>query len=362
MTCSNVLFLPLLFKIKKDPVFLQQVLALYLSPKNIHPTIFLISFIPLNKQPVKQNTVTVRSYALKYALLTGLILLSFLRGHGQFASPRDSGVTSTRQQAIDFLNEIKELAPSRAWPNIKPALFLQNLRTSVEQPISIYPGNGTNFCGYGALTYLFLRDDPLGFAKLLLQLYREGTGSFGKTIFTPSDPVKKTAGLLRFKGVLDIRPAEQLWFLCLADHYKGYLNFFNRHYDPDDEDSFWASVNYSKFNRMLRKLLRYKVKARGADLIRPRVGDRYKYISEKMKTGTVVLYINNRIVHKKNHVSIKLGFPTHFIVAERISLENGLITLIYWDYGSRTQLQLSPAFFKRVIYGITYCSKKGHDE
>jgi hypothetical protein len=287
-----------------------------------------------------------------------MILLSVFRADARPVPSRDTIVTSTRQQAIDFLDTITELAPSESWPNIQPALFLQNLRTSVERPVTIYPGNGTNFCGYGALTYLFLLDDPLGFATLLLQLYREGAASFGETSFTPSAGIKKAAGLLHFKGVLDIRPAEQLWFLCLADHYKGYLNFFNRHYDPDDEDSFWASVNYSKFNRMLRKLLRYKVKARGADLIRPRVGDRYRYISEKMSTGTVVLYINNRIVHKKNHVSIKLGFPTHFIVAEKISQENGLITLVYWDYGSRTQLQLSPAFFKRVIYGITYCSKK----
>ncbi|MEO6613670.1 MAG: hypothetical protein ABIN52_15950 [Chitinophagaceae bacterium] len=295
-------------------------------------------------------------------MLIAMILFSVLSTYARFVPARDTIVTSTRQQAIEFLNQVKELAPSAAWPNIEPGLFLQNLRASIEHPVTIYPGNGTNFCGYGALTYLFLLDDPLGFAKLLLQLYREGAAFFGETHFTPSDAIKKAAGLLRFKGVLDIRPAEQLWFLCLADHYKGYLNFFNRRYKPDDEDKFWASVNYSKFNRMLRKLLRYKVKAKGADLIRPRVGDRFAYISEKMKTGTVVLYINNRIVHKKNHVTIKLGFPTHFIVAEKISLENNLITLVYWDYGSRTQLQLSPAFFKRVLYGITYCSKKGTDE
>jgi len=270
----------------------------------------------------------------------------------------DTLKTSTQQQALAFLNEINDLQPSKIWPNIKPAKFLQNLKTTIYNPISIYPGNGTNFCGYGAITYLFLLDDPLGYTKLLLQLYREGKAVFGATRFDPSQAVKKQAGLLRYKGILDIRPAEQMWYLTLADHFKGYLNFFNGKYDPDDEDKFWASVNYAKFNRMVRKLLRYNVKARGADLIRPRVGDQYKYISERMKTGTVVLFINNRIVHKKNHVRIKLGVPTHFIVAEKISLENDLITLVYWDYGAKTQLQLSPAFIKRIIFGITYCTKK----
>ena len=269
----------------------------------------------------------------------------------------DTTVTSSLQQAIEFIDKITELAPSTFWPNIKPAMFLQNLKTNIHQPVSIYPGNGTNFCGYGALTYLLLLDDPLGYTKLLLQLYHEGRASFGEINFNPSRAVKKAAGLLRYKGVLDIRPAEQMWYLCLADHFKGYLNFFNRKYDPDDENKFWASVNYGKFNRMLSTLLYYKVNARGADLSRPKVGDLYEYISEKMETGTVVLYINNRIVHKKNHVTIKMGIPTHFIVAEKISKENDIITFVYWDYGGKTQIQLSTAFFKRIVFGITYCTK-----
>ena len=112
---------------------------------------------------------------------------------------------------------------------------------------------------------------------------------------------------------------------------------------------------------MVRNLLHYQVKAKGTDLIRPKVGDLYQYISDKMTTGSVVLFINNRIVHKKNHVTIKLAVPTHFIVVEKISKADDVITLIYWDYGGRTLLQLSPVFLKRIIFGITYCTKKGTD-
>jgi len=271
---------------------------------------------------------------------------------------RDTLGTTTRQKAIAYIDAITELAPSAYWPNIKPALFLQNLKTNIHQPVSIYPGNGTNFCGYGALSYILLLDDPLGYAKLLLQLYREGKATFGDTRFTPSAAIKKAAGTLRYKGKLDISPAEQMWYLCLADHFKGYLNFFNRNYDPDDEDKLWASVNYAKFNRMVRSLLRYKVKAKGADLFRPRISDLYTYISERMKSGTVVLYINNRIVHKKNHATIKLGIPTHFIVAEKISLADDQITFVYWDYGGKTLLEISPATMKRIVFGVTYCTKR----
>ncbi len=269
----------------------------------------------------------------------------------------DSLVTSTNQEAIEFIDKIRELKPSAYWPNIKPVFFLQNLKSNIHQPLSVYPGRGTNFCGYGALTYLILQDDPLGYVKLLLQLYNEGKATFGKSTFKPSEPVRMAAGTLRFKGILDVKPAEQMWYLCLADHFKGYLNFFNRKYDPGDEDRFWASVNYAKFNRMVRKLLRYNVDARGADLIRPHSSNIYENISAKLKTGIVVLYINNRILHKKKLEKIKLAIPTHFVILREIRKVDNTITLVYWDYGGNTLLEVRPYFLKKIIFGISHCTK-----
>jgi hypothetical protein len=288
------------------------------------------------------------------SLVLGIVLC--LCGPAIAVPVTDSLVTSTQQEAIAYMNKISTVERSKHWPNIKPALFLQNLKANIQQPILIYPGNGTNFCGYGALSYLFLRDDPLGYAKLLMQLYRDGTANFGRAVFKPSETIKKEAGRMKYKGILDIHPAEQMWFLTVADHFKGYVNIFNRNYDPGDENTFWASCNYAKFNRMVSTLLRYKTRARGADLMRPRIDGLYQFISERMQTGRVVLYLNNRILHKKNH-TLKLAIPTHFVVAEKISMENDVITLIYWDYGGRTQMQMSTAFFKRIIFGITHCTK-----
>jgi hypothetical protein len=295
----------------------------------------------------------------KFILITWLMLCGLVQA---MAVPVrntdiDTTLTSSRSQALAFLNTIKDLETSKHWPNINPGQFLQNVRANIQDPVKIYPGNGTNFCGYGALSYLFLQDDPLGYAKLLLQLYSDGQATFGKTTFHPSAPIRKQAGLIRFKAILDIHPADQMWFLCLADHFKGYLNILNHKYDPGDENTFWASVNYAKFNRMVGHLLGYQTTARGADLLRPRAGNLYQYISKKMQEGPVVLFINNRIVHKKNQVTLKLGVPTHFIVVEKITNDNDLTTMVYWDYGHKTLLQLSPAFFKRIVFGITACTK-----
>ncbi len=292
-------------------------------------------------------------------LVSGFILFfgAFAVAYPLIKAPEDSVPTSSFQQAIAFINKIERLEPSPHWLNIKPALFLQNLKINVHHPLSPYQGRGTNFCGYGAFSFLLLQQDPLGYVQLLLKLYQQGKATYSGIQFEPSVPVKLIAGNLKFKGILDIRPAEQMWYLCLADHFKGYLNIFNRRYDPGDEDTFWASVNYAKFNRMIRKMLHYKADARGADIFHPKVGDLYSYISQKLKTGKVVLFINNRLVHKKNHTKLKLGVPTHFIVLQEIMKADDVITLVYWDYGGRTLMQLSPAFLKKITFGITYCTK-----
>jgi hypothetical protein len=266
--------------------------------------------------------------------------------------------TSTQKQAIAWVDSITSIEPSIHWPNIKPKLFLENLRLNVHDQLSPYPGRATNFCGYGALTYLMLQDDPLGYAKLLVTLYKEGKATYSNVYFAPSTEVKLAAGTFHFTGVLDLHPAEQLWYLSLADRFKGYLNIFNRRYDAGDENTFWAAVNYAKFNKMVRRLLDYDVIARGSDIIRPSVGNTYDYISEKLKTGIIVLYLNNRILHKKSLEKIKLAVPTHFVILKEISKVDDLITLVYWDYGHRTLLQLDAQFLRKIIFGISYCSKR----
>lgn len=293
----------------------------------------------------------IKSIPLYKSLITFAILGVFSTGTIYAAGEKKQ--TSTREQADEFINKITRLDSSKLWPGINPGWFLKNVKTNIHHPVTVYPGDGTYFCAYSALTYLMLQDDPLGYAKFVLDLYKNGEAVYRETIYKPSPEVKKEAGLLNYKGIMDIHPADQMWYLTMADHFKGYLNLFNQIYDPGDENTFWASVNYAKFNRMAKKLLYYQVNAKGTDLFRPRIKDMYDYLTDKLSRGKVILYINNRIVHKKNHVKIKLAVPTHFIVLEKITRVGDTITLVYWDNGAKTLIQLSPAFLKRIVYGIT---------
>jgi hypothetical protein len=272
----------------------------------------------------------------------------------------DGNHASTRDQALELLNKTTLPDSSVLWPNIRPQLFLTNLKANILSPLKIYQGSNTNFCGYAALSYLPLQDDPLAYTRFMLTLYTSGQATMGTVHFNPSPEIHKAAGTLRFKGILDIRHADQLWFLALADHFRSYLNFFTRRFHPGSENTFWAAVNYGKFNRMIRELFGYRVEARGSDLIRPDITDLYDYLKMTLsRPGTTFLYVNNTYLHKKNHNKFKGSFPTHFIVLDdihRIDGDPDMVDITYWDYGGRTLRQVSLRFLKKITFGVTHCT------
>lgn len=225
-------------------------------------------------------------------------------------------------------------------------------------PLSIYEGRSTNFCAYAAISYLPLHDDPLSYVKFMVQLYKDGKAIYLNEYFDPSKEVKLAAGILSFKGELDIRPADQLWFLALADHFKGYLNILDKHFKMGDENKMWAAVNFAKFNRMIRKLFNYEISAVGSDLFRPGIRDIYKYLAEKMATGQVALFVNNLNLYKKNHTKIKVSVPTHFIILLEIAEVEDKIAITYWDYGGKSRQLLKPSFLKKLIFGISHITQK----
>jgi len=266
-------------------------------------------------------------------------------------------IISTKEEALAFVDKIDRAKQNLLWPNVKPSLFYDNLKLNLEKPGSFYPGRSTNFCSYGALSYLVMEKDPLGYVKFMNELYEKGESSFNNNHFKPSKEVMKAAGTLKFKGVLDVRHAEQMWFLVLADKFKGYLNLFHRKFREGDENTFWAATNLGKFDRMVSKMLSTHVTAVGSDLIKPWVKDVYSYLEKRMNDKIVSLYINNQIIHKKNHDKIKFSIPTHYIILKNIRKVDDKITLRYWDYGGDTEMQISPGTLKKIIFGIISIDK-----
>lgn len=268
-------------------------------------------------------------------------------------------LSKEQTEAIEYLDSCKHLQQSIYWINIKPRLFIENIRKNISEPLHIYAGSNTNFCSYAAVTYSLVNTYPSLYAHLLVELYVTGKTTLRKTTFNPSDRVKKAAGTLRFTGELDINQADQLWYMTLADRFKGYVNIFNLRYKPGAEDRFWPSTNFSKFNRMLRKLCNYETRAAGSDLIRPSFKNIVEFLNDKLKNShQVFLYVNNVILHKRNHNRIFYRIPTHYIVLFGISENDGIVTFQYWDYGYKTQKQMSLREFKDIVFGVTWCKKQ----
>ena len=133
-------------------------------------------------------------------MLPAIILLIFfqLQATASFSADRNlHDPTSTREQAIAYIRTLNIPEPSEYWPNVKPEGFMNNLLVNVNDRFSMYPGIGTYFCGYGALSYLLLQDDPLGYVKFMTDLYRNGKATLGTQMIRPSSIIRKTAGTLK---------------------------------------------------------------------------------------------------------------------------------------------------------------------
>jgi hypothetical protein len=322
----------------------------------------LLAFIPLSlKNKVKYSSAPFST--LRHILLWLLFCVGSIQSHA-FAGktdPGDSAKSSTLEEAIRYVQTLSVPDSSALWPNVRPVYLLENLNHFVTAPLYAFENKNTNFCGYTAISFILFEKDPVGFVKFILQLYKEGKATIGNVEFEPSSAIRTTAGSLKYKGTMDINPATQMWYLTFADHFKGYLNIFNRRYQPGDENTMWASTNFAKFNRMLRKMFNWKVRARGADLVRPPIHNLHAYIEEKLKTGVVFLYLNNRLLYKKKHVGTRLGIPTHYVVLKHIAFAGDQVDIQYMDGGRMTLQQISPALLKRIVFGVSWCTNKENE-
>ncbi len=275
------------------------------------------------------------------------------------ATSQTSAQNIEQTKAIEFLNLHEKIEQSNFWVNVKPALLIKNIRKNILQPLHIYAGSNTNFCAYAAISYSCINSDPLTYVMFMINLYNHGFANYKKIHFNPPEEVKNVAGLLKFKGELDVNEADQIWFLSLADRFKGYLNLLSYNYKLGAENSLWPATNFAKFNRMLRKLSNYTVETIGSDLVRPIFSDITFFLQEKLvENEQVFLYLNNAILYKKNHQKIKFRFPTHYVVLFNIEEIEESVKIIYWDYGFKNQLILPKNIFTDIVFGVTGCNIK----
>ena len=295
---------------------------------------------------------------MKQWLFVLFLLISLASSAQKKRVPAQTGNDPERIRALLVIIAADTMQQSVHWPNIKPKDFLDNLKRNIRYPLKISTGKSTNFCGYGAVTYTCLKNEPLRYAECMLSLYRNGEAYYRNIKLAPSETIKKEAGLMTYQGDLDINPADQVWFLSLAHRFKGYLNFFNQRYSKGDENTLWAATNLAKFNKMLRKLCKYKVSSKGSDILRPSIKDLPGFLKEKLAGGEVYMYLNNALLRKKNHNRVKKRIPTHYVALTEINYEDSRVVIKYWDGSYKTLKEVSPSTLKHIIYGVSWVMYK----
>ena len=295
---------------------------------------------------------------MSYFSMLFVLLVSQAAG---FSQALLSELNPAQQRALELLDGSDTISISPLWPHIKPAYFFSNIRSNILYPGKINQGHNTNFCSYAALTHLLIKYEPDNYTRMILSLYYTGKATlYSEKTLTPSKRVRQAAGLLSDNGELNILHANQLWFLAMADNFKGYLNLFDHKYKIGDENTFWAATNYSKFNKMVREFGGYHVHAIGSDLVRPSKskGNLYKYMVNMLDTGLVMIYINNKLMYPHKFTLFNLPAPTHFVVLYELHKINGMVEIKYWDYGLKTEQLITLKRLKKTIYGVSSITKR----
>ncbi len=274
-----------------------------------------------------------------------------------YAQTNGTVLASNQQQALAFLKKTK-LNNNNLWESVNQQLFFQNLQRNIEHPFFLYAGRNTNFCAFAAVSYAITTKDPLGYVKFMTELYKNGKAEYAGEMYKPSEAVRKQVGLVLYEGELDRNDADQMLFFTLADHFKGYINVFHLNYKEGRELTLWGATNLAKFNNMLRATMQTEIQSIGYDLIRLKLKTPVQFLQEKLEIGDVFLYLNNRLLRRKNHGKVKRHTPTHYIVLKNITEENGMVTITYWDAGFNTKRQIELSSFKRLLYGVSWSVRK----
>ncbi len=261
--------------------------------------------------------------------------------------------TSTREDALIYLNAQRStLQTSDIWTRITPAQFLDGLRQSITDPLSINQGKDTYFCGFAAGLSYIAEKNPRGYAEFMVNLYNSGSSSYNGKTFKSSPEIHKSAGLLDYDG-LKGNSANQMAFLTMAENYgSGYLNLFGGKYSPGKEATTrWAGTSLGEFTTMMRDF-GYKVNTLGYDAL-----NGLDYLGSAQRAlkndKDVFLFVNSPML--KENAWYKNWTGTHYMRLFSVeTLDRGNYRFGLWDYGKNPfdNYYMSSWMFNFSTYGL----------
>ena len=218
----------------------------------------------------------------------------------------------------------------------------------------------TDFCGFYAFTYCYIKEDQRGFEQFIKSLYNRGIATKGSNQYLVTQEIAQaiTKGLKpdpkQNWGVLDGRlpnNIEMLYMLTLANIFS-FLPFYYKPYSNEahlENDAFWAGMTVASQERLFHEF-GFSTTVIGNDLVETAIfpfddkerlllknalAKKHTYIcvlvnSWKMIEGCTDSYPNNYTARPNPGFPLNSVVGTHWILLQSYSEQS----CKFWDYGA----------------------------
>jgi hypothetical protein len=237
--------------------------------------------------------------------------------------------------------------------------WADGLREWLLEPDEINPTSLTNFCSKAPLGMLIGEENPVGLARLMIDLYDDGIGKYfnGKdTITLTLSKRLKQRMQLHIKGISYSYGEDQTInpvFAVLAYAWTAHYNWgLDKKYDIGDENKAWAGTPLELEGRILRQFFGYTTLPFGSDFLTNSVSlERVKKALE-VSNQHVFLLVNSRILHDLSKAG-RWMVGTHYIELRKIEFieQDEQVLVIWWEYGRIFEQTFDKRAFRRLIAG-----------
>jgi hypothetical protein len=242
---------------------------------------------------------------------------------------------------------------------VSKQMWADALREWLLDPDDINPTSLTNFCGKAPLGVLIGTENPVGLARLMIDLYDDGIGQYDNghdTVTLKLSRRLQQRMQLHIKGVSYSYDEDQTInpvFATLAYAWSEQYNWgWDKKYDIGDENKIWAGTPLEVEKRILHDFFGYEVRQFGSDFLTNSVPlDRVKAALD-VPNQQVFLLVNSRVLHNLSKVG-RWMVGTHYIGLQKLEWlnEGEQVQVVWWEYGRIFEQIFDSRAFRRMIAG-----------
>ena len=237
-------------------------------------------------------------------------------------------------------------------------MWLKSLRAMINEPEDINATSETNFCSKAPLSVLIAKENPVGFAQLMIDLYKVGKGQYfnGRdTIMLELSPRLLNQMALNITGISYSYTEKQTInpvFATLAYALTQKYNWgWDKKYDVGDENKVWAATPLIVENNMIKHFCGYRNYTFGFDFLTNSIDlDKLKEAIDNK--NHIYLLVNSQLLHNLSKIG-RWVIGTHYIDIKKIDfLKKGKeLRVVWWEYGRIFEQTFERSAFRGLIAG-----------